>query len=178
MWCLVSSCEVWAAVEYPGQNVSKAIRHGRLNWEGEVKCTKAWDTPRNRRAICTELWKLLECWEGNAGRSWVRSYRSPKMGKDWEDNRSRGILKLPQVRRGMKMLSECKQGKVNYKLVENGELELEEMRWVCVVLTISCWVQSTSKCTAISEASGRAVVLPAHRRWRAYEQENSSYRAK
>ena len=50
------------------------------------------------------------------------------MGKDWEDNRSRGILKLPQVRRGMKMLSECKQGKVNYKLVENGELELEEMR--------------------------------------------------
>lgn len=54
--------------------------------------------------------------------------RSPKIGKNWEDNRSGGILKLPQVWRGMKMLSECKHGKVDYKLLDNGEPELEEIQ--------------------------------------------------
>lgn len=77
---VVSSCDIWAAVGHPGQDAREAIRHGRLNREGEVKCRKIWVTSSNKRAIRAELWMLPEegC-EGDDGRiSIVESCKSPK----------------------------------------------------------------------------------------------------
>lgn len=52
----------------------------------------------------------------------------------------------------MKILSELKHGKVTDKLVKQNELELQEIQvhWVCAMLNISWYVQSTSQCTDFS----------------------------